>query len=106
MSILMTLIEVDHNTAAILQTLKVKAAALGMSLDVLLKPLTEEKPGMTVSQFASPRPVPQRNEAMFAVLRETEEMLKTMPSSGSTEDSLKLLHEGRAGRMYGYEPAE
>lgn len=47
-----------------------------------------------------------RNEAMFAVIQETEEILKTMPVSGSTEDSLKILHEGRAGRMYGYEPTE
>jgi len=26
--------------------------------------------------------------------------------SGSTEDSLKILYEGRAGEMYGYEPTE
>ena len=45
MSIQMTMIEVDISTAAILQTLKAKAATLGMSLDALLKPLTEEKNG-------------------------------------------------------------
>ena len=47
-----------------------------------------------------------RNEATFAVLQETAERLKTMLVSGSTEDSLKILHEGRAGRMYGSEPTE
>jgi hypothetical protein len=47
-----------------------------------------------------------RNEAMFNVLQETAEMLKDMPISGSTEDSLKILYEGRAGEMYGYEPTK
>jgi hypothetical protein len=44
-----------------------------------------------------------QNEAMLAVLRRSAERLKNMPYSGSTEDSLKILHEGRAGRMYGYD---
>lgn len=47
-----------------------------------------------------------RNEAMLAVLARSAERLKKMPFSGSTEDSLKILHEGRAGEMYGYEPTE
>lgn len=49
---------------------------------------------------------PPRNEAMLAALRRSEERLKNMPFSGSTEESLKILREGRAGEMYGYEPTE
>ena len=93
----MTTIEVDRNTAAILQTLKARAEARGITLDALLKPLTETENG----QEQQPR-----NEAMLAVLARSAERLKKLPSSGSTEDSLKILHEGRAGRMYGYEPTE
>jgi len=54
---------------------------------------------------AKNEPLP-RNEAMLAVLLRSEERLKNMPFSGSTEESLKILHEGRAGEMYGYEPTE
>jgi hypothetical protein len=43
---------------------------------------------------------------MLAVLRRSAERLKNMPFSGSTEDSLKILYEGRAGEIYGYEPTE
>jgi hypothetical protein len=47
-----------------------------------------------------------RHEGMLAVLARSKERLKNMPFSGSTEDSLKILHQGRAGEMYGYEPTE
>ncbi|MGH9843605.1 MAG: hypothetical protein ACREEM_33125, partial [Blastocatellia bacterium] len=47
-----------------------------------------------------PRP---RNEAMFAALQRSAERLKDVPVSGSTEDTLKIIREGRAGAMYGYE---
>jgi hypothetical protein len=47
-----------------------------------------------------------RNEAMLAALRRSEERLKNMPFSGSTEEALRILREGRAGEMYGYEPTE
>jgi hypothetical protein len=45
MSVQMTTIEVDRNTAAILQTLKAKADAQGTTLDALLKPLAEGENG-------------------------------------------------------------
>ncbi|MDQ3009982.1 MAG: hypothetical protein M3X11_04685 [Acidobacteriota bacterium] len=100
MSLQMTTIEVDQNTAAILQTLKAKAEEQGTTLDGLLETLIAEKDGPTNGEQ------PLRNEGMLAALARSEERLKRMPFSGSTEDSLKILHQGRAGEMYGYEPTE
>jgi hypothetical protein len=51
-------------------------------------------------------PSSPRNEAMLAALAATREILKDMPVRGSTEETLKMLREGRAGRMWGYEPTE
>ena len=101
MSVQMTTIEVDLNTAAILQTLKARAEAQGMTLDGLLESLIEKENKPTNRQE-----LPQPNEGMLAVLARHRERLKTMPISGSTEDSLKILYEGRAGEMYGYDPTE
>jgi hypothetical protein len=50
--------------------------------------------------------VPPRNEAMLEVLRRTAQRLKDQPSGGPTEESLKILREGRAGGMWGDEPTE
>ena len=100
----MTTIEVDRNTAAILETLKEQAEARGVALDALLKSLMEAEGGPTGGDEKRHKAV--GNEAMLAVLARSAERLKRMPFSGSTEDSLKILHEGRAGRMYGYEPGE
>jgi hypothetical protein len=47
-----------------------------------------------------------RNEAMLAALAEARELLKDMPVTGSTEETIKIIREGRAGRMWGYEPTE
>jgi len=100
MSVQMTTIEVDQNTAAILQTLKVQAEEQGTTLDGLLETLVAEKDGPTIGDQ------PPRNEGMLAVLERSRERLKKMRVSGSTEDSLKILRQGRAGEMYGYEPIE
>lgn len=101
MGVQMTTIEVDRNTAAILQTLRAQAEAQGMTLDGLLEALIEREDEPTNGQGQ-----PQPNEGMLAVLARSAERLKNMPFSGSTEDSLKILHQGRAGEMYGYEPTE
>lgn len=95
-------IQVDQSTAEILQTLKAKAEAQGVSLDTLLLPLAEGANGVATIQ-AEP---PPRNEAMLQALRESEELLKDMPVRGSTEETLKMIREARAGRMWGYEPTE
>ena len=49
---------------------------------------------------------PARNEAMFAVLQRSAQRRKNMPVSGSTAATLKIIREGRAGAMYGYEPTD
>lgn len=84
----------------IVQAIMAQATTRGMSINDYLRQ------ALGLKQIQAGEIVNSRNEAMFAVLQETEEMLKDMPVSGSTEDSLKILHEGRAGRMYGYEPTE
>lgn len=101
MSVQMTTIEVDQNTAVILRLLQQKAEAQGTTLEALLKPLTEEENERT----ASPE-TPQRNEAMLAVIRGVQERLKNMPVRGSTEETLKLIREARGGAMWGYEPTD
>jgi len=47
-----------------------------------------------------------RNEGMLQALRESEERLKDMPVRGSTEETLRIIREGRAGTMWGYEPTD
>ena len=101
----MTTIEVDRDTAAILETLREQAVSRGTTLDDLLKSLIEAEVEATTGEDEKRRK-PVGNEAMLAVLARSAERLKRMPFSGCTEDSLKILHEGRAGRMYGYEPGE
>ncbi len=100
MSVQMTTIEVDQNTAVILRALQEKAEAQGTTLDALLQPLTEAESETAAGQETPP------NEGMLAVLARSRERWKKMRVSGSTEDSLKILHQGRAGEMYGYEPIE
>lgn len=101
MSVQMTRIEVDQNTAVILRVLQEKAEALGTTLEALLKPLTEKENETTVSEEP-----PMPNEALLAVIRKTSERLKDMPVRGSTEETLKLIREARAGAMWGYEPTD
>lgn len=95
----------DHIAPEIVQAIVTQATARGLSVNDYLRQVLglNGQPQELALSDAPPQP---RNEAMFAVLQETEEILKDMPVSGSTEDSLKILHEGRAGRMYGYEPTE
>lgn len=92
----------------IVQAIIAQAAANGLSVNDFLRRLLGLKLGGTKASAPAEanEEKPPRNEAMLAVLQRTAERLKRMPFSGSTEDSLKILHEGRAGRMYGYEPAE
>ncbi len=99
MGMQMTMIEVDLKTAAILQSLRVKAEAMGLSLDALLNPLLEAE------NENRPAP-PPRNEAMSAVLQRSAERLKDVPVSGTTEDTIKLIRAARGGEMWGYEPTE
>ena len=45
--------------------------------------------------------VSPRNDRMLAVLRRNAERLKTMPYSQGGEDTLKIIREGRSGKMWG-----
>jgi hypothetical protein len=92
----------------ILQVIGAQAAAHGLSVNDYLRNLLglngEQSADLALAEDHEPQP--PRNVAMLAVLRRCAERLKNMPFSGSTEDSLKILYEGRAGEMYGYEPTE
>jgi hypothetical protein len=46
------------------------------------------------------------NEGMLAVLQRAKERAKETPLSGSTEESIKILRGGPAGKMFGYDPVE
>lgn len=102
MSLQMTTIQIDLNAAVILQALQRKAEAQGVTLESLLKPLAEDE----AETLNGENQHPARNEGMLAVLERTRERWKKMQVSGSTEDSLEILRQGRAGEMYGYEPIE
>ena len=95
----MTTIKVDQNTAAILRQLKEKAKVMGLTLDALLKPLTENE---NVRKDDSQ----PRNEAMFAVLQRSAERMKNVPVSGSTTETLKMIRTARGGEMWGYESTD
>ncbi len=96
MSMRMTTIEVDQDTAVILRKLKEKAKTLGLTLSALLKPLAEGENGIR-------QPL---NEAMLAVLQRSAERMKDVPVSGATEDTLKIIRAARGGEMWGYESTE
>lgn len=49
-----TMIEVEQSVAALLQTLKEKAAAQGLSLDALLRPLAEAASGRQAEEAPAP----------------------------------------------------
>ncbi len=89
----MTMIEVDQKS----DTLQEKAKAMGLTLDALLTPLTEE---------VTSAPQSPRNEAMLAALQRSAARMKDVPVRGSTEETLKLIRAARGGEMWGYEPTE
>ncbi|MGH9897957.1 MAG: hypothetical protein ACRD63_01555 [Pyrinomonadaceae bacterium] len=98
----------DHVAPEIVQAIVAQATARGLSVNDYLRHLlelnnSEDAELAHTDAYEERQP---RNEAMFAVLQRSMERLKNMPFSGSTQDSLKILHEGRAGGMYGYEPTE
>jgi hypothetical protein len=68
--------------------------------------LPEEQPVrltiLTREEMLPTRP----NEAMLEALRKVRERAKGMPESGSTEETLTILREGRAGKMFGHDPIE
>jgi hypothetical protein len=102
-------IEVSTEVAQMIRALSANARALNLTLEAylqrivqavaLLQPNGQDE---TAMKQAAPRP----NLAMLEALAATRELLKDMPVRGSTEETLKLLREGRAGKMWRVEPTE
>jgi hypothetical protein len=93
----------DSKLEALLDALRRFTASEGVDLAVdSLERRTVIEPALAE---ASQRPQP-RNEAMFAVLQRSAERMKDVPVTGSTEGTLKLIREARAGAMWGYEPTD
>lgn len=86
--------------------IKTNAAIRRQSLDEYLRTVIEleEVDGEVVSDDA-PEAAPTPNYAMLEALRKIAERSKDMPYT-SGEDTQRILREGRAGAMWGYEPTE
>jgi hypothetical protein len=93
----------------IIQALVAQATGSGLSVNDYLARLLgladSGRPTELAMAEVSEEP-PLRNEAMLSVLARSTERLKEVPVSGSTEETLRLIREARAGRMWGYEPTE
>ncbi len=94
------MLDVKPETAAKLQA---AARALKISLDDYLERVADIVPLFPADQQEPTQP---RNEAMFAVLQRSAERMKDVPVTGSTEGTLKIIREARAGAMWGYEPTD
>jgi hypothetical protein len=87
--------------------LKSVAQSLSLSLDEYLAKVAElVYVPQSNGEEINPKETPPPNETMLAILARSAERMKDRPISGSTEETLKLIREGRAGRMFGYEPTE
>jgi len=102
----------EQITPEIVQAIVAQARARGLSVNNYLRQLlgltngTDAELTLSEESQQSNEDKPQRNEAMFAALQRSAERLKDVPVSGSTEQTLKIIREGRAGAMYGYEPTD
>lgn len=92
----------------IMQAIVTQATACGLSVSDYLRHLLALANG-TDAELAladTHQEVQPRNEAMFAVLQRSAERMKDVPVTGSTEETLKMIREARAGAMWGYEPTD
>lgn len=88
----------------IVEAIIAQATARGLSVNDYLRQalgLNGREAELTIAEKAPPR-----NEGMLQALRESEERLKDMPVRGSTEETLRIIREGRAGAIWGYEPTD
>jgi hypothetical protein len=102
-------IEVSTEVAQMIRALSANARALNLTLEAYLQRIVQAVALLQPNgqdETAMKQAAPQPNLAMLEALEATRELLKDMPVRGSTEESLKLLREGRGGRMWGYEPTE
>ena len=95
----------EQVTPEVAQALVAQAVSQGLSVNDYLRGLLSMSNGATVADTQSVA-LPPRNEAMFAALQRSAERLKEVPVSDSTERTLQIIREGRAGAMYGGEPTE
>lgn len=83
----------------VIQALITNASANGLSINDYLRSL------LGLKNEGDQDIVPStQNEAMLKALESIREILEDVPVRGSTEESLRILREGRAGRMWGYDP--
>jgi hypothetical protein len=90
----------------IMQAILAQATARGLSINDYLRQVLGLTNGDAGELALSEEPAAPRNEAMLAALQRSAERLKDLPVRGSTEETLKIIREGRAGAMYGYEPTD
>ncbi|HKX26951.1 MAG TPA: hypothetical protein VJ302_04580, partial [Blastocatellia bacterium] len=86
-----------------------QANASGLSVNdylARLLGLAEDRPAEELALAEVGDDSQPRNDAMLAVLQRSAERLKEVPVGGSTEETLQMIREARAGRMWGYEPTE
>jgi hypothetical protein len=113
MSVQTVTIEVAPQVAAILEKLKGRAEAQGMTLDTLLRKLlpiaeiSDEQAEMTADNRAAILSEPKKlsYEEKLAALQRLEERQATRPFT-EAGDIVATLREARAGAMWGYEPTE
>jgi hypothetical protein len=95
----------NHIAPEVVQAIVAQATARGLSANDYLRNLLGLEHEQDQEATTTEAPLP-RNEAMFAALQRSAERMKDVPVSGSTEQTLKIIREGRAGAMYGYEPTD
>jgi len=101
----------DHIAPEVVQAIVARATARGLTVNDYLRHLlgltkgTGAEPSLSEEPQQHNEEKPQRNEAMYAAFQSSAERLKDVQISGLTEQTLKIIREGRAGAMYGYEPA-
>ena len=98
----------DFVTPEIAQAVITQASARGLSVNEYLRQLlglnSNATTGLALAE--TPQEAQPRNEEMLEIIRKNRERLKNMPVRGSTEETLKMIRQARAGEMWGYEPTD
>lgn len=84
----------------IVQAIIAQAAARGLSVNDYLRDLIGLTNGAH-QELAPAEEAQPRNEEMLAIICRSRERLKDMPVRGSTEETLKMIRQARAGEMWG-----
>jgi hypothetical protein len=84
----------------IVQPIIAQAAARGLSVNDYPRDLIGLTNGAH-QELAPAEEAQPRNEEMLAIICRSRERLKDMPVRGSTEETLKMIRQARAGEMWG-----